>query len=142
MTRLSTPRHPRTADLTCLRCGAGNIPENHVCGRCGASLPVVYDEEGKVFNWRDHPSRPGRGGSWGKPFGIPDYGLGGMAGMGSRMARRGSPTFSKVVFHGIMALGLVYLAGRYLFFGDFPPVFAAGFLLLWVSITSWIARGR
>ena len=45
---------PKTSDIKCLRCGAMNIPENHVCGRCGASLPIVYDEAGKVFNWRDN----------------------------------------------------------------------------------------
>jgi hypothetical protein len=44
-------------DVKCLKCGAFNIPDNHVCGRCGASLPIVYDHEGNVFNWRadSHP---------------------------------------------------------------------------------------
>ncbi|SRR5579871_876859 len=44
-------RYPKNLDIKCLRCGAMNIPENHICGRCGASLPLVYDEEGKVFQW-------------------------------------------------------------------------------------------
>lgn len=43
--------YPKNLDVKCLRCGAMNIPENHICGRCGASLPLVYDEEGKVFDW-------------------------------------------------------------------------------------------
>lgn len=42
-------------DVECLRCGAMNIPENKICGRCGASLPLVYDEEGKVFDWKKDP---------------------------------------------------------------------------------------
>ena len=46
--------HPKTADIECLKCGAFNIPENHVCGRCGANLPIVYDEEGNIFSWRGH----------------------------------------------------------------------------------------
>jgi hypothetical protein len=25
-----------------------NLPENRICGRCGASLPLVYDGEGNV----------------------------------------------------------------------------------------------
>jgi len=49
------PDHPRNSDVKCLRCDAFNLPENHVCGRCGASLPMVYDEEGKIFNWRSDP---------------------------------------------------------------------------------------
>ncbi len=44
--------YPKNLDVKCLRCGAMNIPENKVCGRCGASLPLVYDEEGKVFDWK------------------------------------------------------------------------------------------
>jgi len=49
----ASPRvhYPKNLDVKCLRCGAMNIPENHICGRCGASLPLVYDEEGKVFQW-------------------------------------------------------------------------------------------
>jgi len=35
-------------DLECLRCGGMNIPENHICGRCGANLPLLYDEEGGI----------------------------------------------------------------------------------------------
>ncbi len=55
MTENSTAEtHPKTADIECLRCGAFNIPENHVCGRCGANLPIVYDEEGNIFSWRGH----------------------------------------------------------------------------------------
>lgn len=46
-----TTRTPKNLDVKCLRCGAMNIPENHICGHCGASLPLVYDEEGKVFDW-------------------------------------------------------------------------------------------
>ncbi len=36
------------SDLTCLRCGVHNIPDNLVCGKCGANLPVVYDSEGNI----------------------------------------------------------------------------------------------
>lgn len=46
-------RYPKNLDVKCLRCGAMNISENHICGRCGASLPLVYDEEGKVFDWKE-----------------------------------------------------------------------------------------
>src|SRR5580698_7887585 len=47
----STPR--RNNDVECLRCGAMNLPENKICGRCGANLPLIYDEEGNVFQPRD-----------------------------------------------------------------------------------------
>jgi len=49
------PNHLRNADVKCLRCGAFNVSENRVCGKCGANLPLIYDEEGKIFNWRDDP---------------------------------------------------------------------------------------
>jgi hypothetical protein len=26
-----------------------NIPENRICGACGANLPLIYDEAGKPF---------------------------------------------------------------------------------------------
>ena len=46
--------HSKNLDVLCLRCGAYNIAENRVCGRCGASLPLVYDEDGKVLSLRQH----------------------------------------------------------------------------------------
>jgi hypothetical protein len=48
-------KYPKNLDVKCLRCGVMNIPENKICGRCGANLPLVYDEEGKVFNWTEDP---------------------------------------------------------------------------------------
>jgi ribosomal protein L40E len=50
-------RKRKNLDVECLKCGAFNIPENRVCGRCGASLPVVFDEEGKILNWALNPRR-------------------------------------------------------------------------------------
>lgn len=47
MTRAPSPEVAKTTDLECLRCGVKNVPENRVCGRCGASLPTVYDREGR-----------------------------------------------------------------------------------------------
>jgi hypothetical protein len=44
-------RELRTSDIKCLSCGAYNIPENIVCGACGANLPLIYDKDGKVFRW-------------------------------------------------------------------------------------------
>gem|GEM_PF-1097623 len=44
-------REHRTTDIKCLGCGAYNIPENIVCGACGANLPVIYGSDGKVFSW-------------------------------------------------------------------------------------------
>ncbi len=44
-------RPPRTQDVKCLGCQAANIPENVICGACGASLPVVYDKDGRVFRF-------------------------------------------------------------------------------------------
>ena len=44
--------YPKTSDIRCLRCDAMNVPENHICGRCGANLPLVYDEEGQVVDRR------------------------------------------------------------------------------------------
>jgi hypothetical protein len=32
-----------------------NIPDNHICGNCGASLPLVYDQDG---NYRLGPHNP------------------------------------------------------------------------------------
>jgi hypothetical protein len=46
---------PKTSDIKCLKCGAFNLLENHVCGRCGANLPVIFDDAGEVFNWREDP---------------------------------------------------------------------------------------
>jgi len=59
------PREVRTSDVKCLACGAYNIPENKICGACGASLPLIYDKDGKVFHWETdspywaalHPSK-------------------------------------------------------------------------------------
>jgi hypothetical protein len=45
------PPHRKNLDVECLRCGAMNLPENQICGRCGASLPLIYDSEGKVLHW-------------------------------------------------------------------------------------------
>ncbi len=55
----SKPR--RNNDVECLRCGAMNIPENKICGRCGANLPLIYDEEGNVFHPRDIVGKIPRG---------------------------------------------------------------------------------
>ncbi len=30
-----------------------NVADNKVCGRCGASLPLVYDQEGRVMSLRE-----------------------------------------------------------------------------------------
>ncbi len=57
MERYAPPEHRRNYDVDCLRCGVRNIPENKVCGHCGASLPLVYDSEGKVFDPRDLSQR-------------------------------------------------------------------------------------
>ena len=47
---LETPsRIPMNLDVKCLRCGAFNIPENQICGKCGANLPLLYTSEGKVL---------------------------------------------------------------------------------------------
>ncbi|HXL73535.1 MAG TPA: hypothetical protein VN963_07930 [bacterium] len=47
-----SPRRKNT-DVKCLKCGAFNIHENRICGRCGANLPVIYDETGQVFRWEE-----------------------------------------------------------------------------------------
>jgi hypothetical protein len=44
-------RPVRTQDVKCLECGSFNLPENVVCGACGASLPVIFDREGRVFRF-------------------------------------------------------------------------------------------
>ncbi len=43
----------KNTDVKCLKCGAFNIHENRICGRCGANLPVIYDEAGQVFRWEE-----------------------------------------------------------------------------------------
>ena len=47
------PKRHVSKDIECLRCGTYNLPDNKICGKCGASLPIVYDESGKVFNWAE-----------------------------------------------------------------------------------------
>jgi ribosomal protein L40E len=46
-----SPVSPRRKnnDVKCLKCGAFNIHDNRICGRCGANLPIIYDEQGQVF---------------------------------------------------------------------------------------------
>ena len=50
----------KNLDVECLRCGAFNVVENKFCGACGASLPVVYDEDGNVFQQETGLSPGGR----------------------------------------------------------------------------------
>ena len=45
------PREHLTSDVKCMECGVYNIPENKICGACGANLPVIYDREGRLFHW-------------------------------------------------------------------------------------------
>ncbi len=47
------PPRPKNRDIKCLKCGVFNIPDNRICGHCGASLPVVYDVKGEVFHWEE-----------------------------------------------------------------------------------------
>lgn len=49
--------HGLSGDVKCLRCGAMNLPDNKICGRCGANLPLVYDEEGKVVRLEENSYR-------------------------------------------------------------------------------------
>jgi hypothetical protein len=44
---------PKSRDVRCLKCGSYNIPDNRICGKCGASLPVIYDDHGQVFRWEE-----------------------------------------------------------------------------------------
>ena len=54
MTETSPPtRYPKNLDMKCLRCGAMNLRENKICGHCGANLPLVYDEQGQIFDWKE-----------------------------------------------------------------------------------------
>jgi hypothetical protein len=53
MPDFSTSSRRKNHDVECLKCGTFNIPDNRICGRCGANLPVVYDEKGQVFHWED-----------------------------------------------------------------------------------------
>ena len=41
--------HAKNYDAKCLRCGVMNIPENRICGSCGASLPLNYDRDGNFM---------------------------------------------------------------------------------------------
>jgi len=50
----------KNLDVECLRCGAFNVVENRICGACGASLPLVYDEDGEVFRLEGGVSPAGR----------------------------------------------------------------------------------
>ncbi len=56
--------------MECLRCGAMNLPDNKICGRCGANLPLIYDDEGNVFQPQDpsNSARPGKPGFRGARF--------------------------------------------------------------------------
>ena len=53
MSEPSLKPQPKNRDVECLKCGARNIPDNRICGRCGANLPVVYDDKGQVFHWEE-----------------------------------------------------------------------------------------
>jgi ribosomal protein L40E len=55
MPETSPAPRAKNLDIECLRCGARNIPENKICGRCGANLPLVYDELGKIVDWKQDP---------------------------------------------------------------------------------------
>ena len=44
-------------DLKCLCCGSFNIPDNHICGKCGANLPVIYGSDGKARMILDDATR-------------------------------------------------------------------------------------
>ena len=48
-----TPPRRKNTDVQCLKCGVFNIVDNRVCGKCGANLPIVYDEKGQVFRWEE-----------------------------------------------------------------------------------------
>jgi hypothetical protein len=50
----------KNLDVECLRCGAFNVAENKFCGSCGASLPLVFDEDGNVFQQESGLSPGGR----------------------------------------------------------------------------------
>jgi hypothetical protein len=54
---LPNARHGLTGDVKCLRCGAMNIPDNKICGRCGANLPLVYDEDGSIVRLQENSFR-------------------------------------------------------------------------------------
>ncbi len=45
----------RVAALKCLRCGKGNLPDNIICGYCGASLPLIYNRQGRVIRHKGGP---------------------------------------------------------------------------------------
>ncbi len=62
MASYSLPPAParKNLDVECLRCGVFNVTENRFCGNCGASLPLIYDEEGKVFHLEAGVSPGGR----------------------------------------------------------------------------------
>lgn len=34
-----------------------NIPDNKICGRCGANLPLVFDEEGHMVRLEENSFR-------------------------------------------------------------------------------------
>ena len=42
-----------TGSIRCLECGKENISDNKVCGWCGASLPLIYNREGRTVHWRE-----------------------------------------------------------------------------------------
>lgn len=113
----------KNLDTECLRCGAFNIPENHICGRCGASLPLVYDEEGKVFSWRGHPR-------WDETY--------------SKGAKR-QPLSTNALFKGVLRVGIflaiVLFIGMF-WSGNLGPLFLGGLVLLLASAALWSARHR
>ena len=57
MERTAPLEHRRNYDVDCLRCGARNIPENRICGKCGASLPLVYDSGGRLHDPKELSKR-------------------------------------------------------------------------------------
>jgi hypothetical protein len=86
MAELSLTPTPKSRDVQCLKCGVFNIPDNRVCGRCGASLPVVYDSKGDVFRWEEA------------------MGYEGLMGLPSKDKRRNSVNRTRWILRGLVLL--------------------------------------
>jgi len=77
-------RYDALGTVDCLRCAAKNLMANRICGACGASLPRILDEDGRLRR-----------------------------GVNTRVRTRLSPLTRRFVWLAILALFVMGLAGIY-----------------------------
>ncbi len=121
MAEVTPENNRKNLDIKCLKCGAFNILENHICGRCGANLPLVFDSEGNISSLKDEPVR-----------------LSAAPRLFPRPA--GSPIVRAMIYIGVFITLVLFTA---IFWrGWFHPLFTTGLLLVFLASLVWLYRNR